>query len=613
MKSVREGGPARRTAQSSLLRPSVGKLVLPSLLLLAVFLFWPLANLLELSFRSPAGGISFDHYDRIVTRPVYRAVLQRTFEIALYVTLICVALGYPVAFAISRLSPARRRLVLLFVVLPFWTGFLVRSFAWILLLQNSGVINKWLQWTGLIDRPLPLIYNLFGVLVATVHVLLPYAILSMLGVMERIDPRLVSASRSMGASPFLAFAKVYFPLSLPGVASAALLVFVMCLGFFVTPALLGSPRETVISQLIATQINTILNWGFGSALAFVLLATTLLCYLFYARYFGLNSIVAIGTQASTGQRPRSVRTPFSHIGQGQVARGVAWIWERLLGLIDGLMEPFRGRADRPKLAQTVLWLGCGAVLGFLLLPILIVIPVSLSGADYIEFPPSSFSLKWYGVYFADPQWTGATLRSLRVGIAAALLSTLLGSLAAIALGRGRIPAASMVSSALLAPMILPRMVIAIAVFRIYAQLGLVGTELGLVIAHTVLAIPVAMITVAAVLQNFDVRLEHAAMTLGATRLGAFRLVTLPTLKTGFLSAMLFAFVVSFDELIIAIFIAGGAGQTLPRKMWDEIYLQVTPTLAAVSTLILLAVTIGALLGHLIEARVARRGLTQRDP
>jgi ABC-type spermidine/putrescine transport system permease subunit I len=589
---------------------TAGKLVVPSLVLLAIFLFWPLLNLLELSFLSPAGEISTAHYDRILTRPVYRAVLQRTFEIALYVTLVCVIVGYPVAYAISRLSEVNRRRVLLFVVLPFWTGFLVRSFAWILLLQNSGVINSTLRSLGLIEQPLPLIYNLFGVLVATVHMLLPYAILSMLGVMERIDPRLVSASRSMGASPFLAFAKVYFPLSLPGVASAGLLVFVMCLGFFVTPALLGSPRETVISQLIATQINTILNWGFGAALAFVLLATTLLCYFVYARYFGLDSIVSVGTPAANATAAR--RGLFSSFKPGTqwLTRRLRRGWDGVLALIDGGIELVRGKQDRPLLSHAIQWIFSGLVLAFLLVPILIVIPISLTGADYIEFPPSSLSLRWYQTFFSDPQWVGATLRSLRVGIAAALLATLLGGMAAIALGRGRIPAAATVSGLLLAPMILPRMVIAIAVFRIYAQFGLVGTELGLVVAHTVLAIPVAMITIAAVLQNFDVRLEHAAMTLGATRLGAFRRVTLPTLKTGFLSAALFAFVVSFDELIIAIFIAGGTGQTLPRKMWDEIYLQVTPTLAAVSTLILLAVVVGALLGHLIQARVGRRAPSQ---
>lgn len=587
------------------LRPNAGALVLPSLLLLGIFLFWPLSNLLELSLRSPSGALSAVHYERIFTRPVYLAVLQRTFEIALYVTCVCVVLGYPVAYVISRLEQTTRNRVLLFVVLPFWTGFLVRSFAWLLLLQNTGVINRYLMSLGVIERPLPLAYNLFAVLLATVHMLLPYAILSMLSVMERIDWRLVSAARSMGASPLVAFAKVYLPLSLPGVGSAGLLVFVMCIGFFVTPALLGSPRETVISQLIATQINTVLNWGFGAALAFTLLAATLLCYLVYARYFGLSSIVAVGTSASgPSAAARSRSSPGA--GASRAHAPLAAFWGALLHAVDGLIELVRARNDRVGLARGVLGAFSVAVLGFLTLPILIVIPVSLTGADYIEFPPSSLSLKWYATYFTDPQWIDATLRSLRVGAASAVLAAAFGSMAAIALGRGRIPGASIVSGALLAPMILPRMVIAIAVYRLYADLGLVGTELGLVIAHTVLAIPVAMITIAAVLQGFDVRLEHAAMTLGATRIGAFRRVTLPTLKTGFLSALLFAFVVSFDELIIAIFIAGGTGQTLPRKMWDEIYLQVTPTLAAVSTLILLSVILAAVAGQIIGQRAARR-------
>lgn len=589
---------------AGLFAPTAGKLVWPALVLLSIFLFWPLLTLFELSITAPSGELSLTHYDRVVTRPVYLAVLWRTFEIALYVTLASVLLGYPVAYAIARLPEAWRKRVLLFVILPFWTGFLVRGFAWILLLQNTGIINQSLKALGVIDRPLPLIYNLFGVMIATVHVLMPYAILNMLAVMERIDPRLVSAARSMGASPFLAFAKVYLPLSLPGVASAGLMVFIMCLGFFVTPALLGSPRETVISQLIATQINTILNWGFGAALAFVLLASTLFCYFLYARYFGLESLVSVGTSAAS--RAKLAHGPANRHERGRAMAILQRASDGGLGLIDRALEPLRGRQDRTRIGNAVLWAFSGLMLAFLLLPILIVIPISLTGAEHIEFPPSSISLRWYEVFFTDPQWIGATLRSLRVGVAAAVLATLIGGLAALALARGRINAAPVVSGFLLAPMILPRMVIAIAVFRIYAALGLVGTELGLIIAHTVLGIPVAMITIAAVLQGFDARLESAAMTLGATRIGAFRLVTLPILKTGFLSAMLFAFVVSFDELIIALFIAGGTGQTLPRKMWDEIYLQVTPTLAAVSTLILLAVAVGALLGHVLEGRVGRR-------
>jgi ABC-type spermidine/putrescine transport system permease subunit II len=270
--------------------------------------------------------------------------------------------------------------------------------------------------------------------------------------------------------------------------------------------------------------------------------------------------------------------------------------------IDDALNLVFGRRLRQSLGRTLLWATAWAVLLFLLLPILIVIPVSLTGADFLEFPPSSLSLRWYAAYFNDPLWIAATWRSVRVGVAAALLSTILGGMAAFAFNRARLIGADLIAGLVLSPMILPRMVIAVAIFRIYSEFGLVGTDIGLIIAHTTLGIPVAMISIATALQNFDLRLEQAAATMGANRRSTLRKVTLPIIKTGVFSALLFSFVVSFDELILALFITGGTGATLPRKMWDEIYLQVTPTLAAVSTPIILCVVIAGLAGQFIKNR-----------
>lgn len=588
------------TMWQRLKRPSAAWLIVPPLLLLTVFMFWPLLKLFSLSFLTSSGELTTAHFERILDRPVYVAVLKRTFELSAYVTFFCILLGYPVAYALTLMSERMREKVLLIVILPFWTGFLVRTFAWLLLLQNTGVINKTLMNWGIIDQPLPLIYNMFAVVLATVHILMPYAVLTMLSAMERIDRNLLNASRTMGASPFVSFVKVYFPISLGAVASSALMVFMMCLGFFVTPALLGGPQETVISQLIATQINQILNWNFGSALAVFLLVSTLVCYLIYARFFDLSTLAA----GATAQPALPARDPGGRqlAWRQRLFAPVARLAERLLLLLDCILNVVPGRRLRYGLGKALLWMVAWAALLFLLLPILIVIPVSLTGADFLEFPPSSLSLRWYAAYFNDPLWIEATWRSVRVGIAAALLSTILGGMAALALSRSRLVGADLLTGFLLSPMILPRMVLAIAIFRIYSELGLVGTDLGLIIAHTTLGIPVAMIAVATALQNFDLRLEQAAATMGANRRTTLQKVTLPIVKTGVFSALLFSFVVSFDELILALFIAGGTGATLPRKMWDEIYLQVTPTLAAVSTLIILCVVVAGLTGQYLKNR-----------
>lgn len=583
-----------------LARPSAAWLIVPPLIVLAIFMFWPLLKLFSLSALNGHGQLTAEHFERIVNRPVYVAILKRTFELSAYVTFFCILFGYPVAYVLTLMTARLREKVLLIVILPFWTGFLVRTFAWLLLLQNTGVINKTLMNWGVIDRPLPLIYNSFAVVLATVHILMPYAVLTMLSAMERIDRNLLNASRTMGASPFVSFVKVYFPISLGAVASSALMVFMMCLGFFVTPALLGGPRETVISQLIATQINQILNWNFGSALAVFLLVSTLICYLVYARFFDLSTVAtgATGQSARPGKGPEGHQLAWRQRLLRPLSRGAG----RLLLFIDDALNLIFGRRLRQSLGRTLLWATAWTVLLFLLLPILIVIPVSLTGADFLEFPPSSLSLRWYVAYFNDPLWIAATWRSVRVGVAAALLSTILGGMAAFAFNRGRLIGADLITGLVLSPMILPRMVIAVAIFRIYSEFGLVGTDIGLIIAHTTLGIPVAMISIATALQNFDLRLEQAAATMGANRRSTLRKVTLPIIKTGVFSALLFSFVVSFDELILALFITGGTGATLPRKMWDEIYLQVTPTLAAVSTLIILCVVIAGLAGQFIKNR-----------
>jgi putative spermidine/putrescine transport system permease protein len=223
---------------------------------------------------------------------IYIEVIARTFSISLAVTLICLALGYPLAYLISTLPPQRAGLLLILVLLPFWTSLLVRTTAWVVVLQGEGVVNTFLGWLGLIDKghPLPLIHNRVGVLIAMTHILLPFMILPIYSVMKSIPPSYMRAASSLGASPVRAFLRVYLPLSLPGVSAGCLLVFILALGYYITPALVGGPHDQMLSYFIAYFANQVTNWGMAAGLSAILLGLVLVLYAVYSRLVGLDRL-----------------------------------------------------------------------------------------------------------------------------------------------------------------------------------------------------------------------------------------------------------------------------------------------------------------------------------
>lgn len=260
----------------------------PALVFLALFFVYPLVRMLALSVGAPQGP--FAYYASIVASPVYMTVLGLTFKTALGVTLLCVVLGVPTAYLLANLTGTWRNVLLVAVALPFLTSILIRTYAWMAILGRQGVVNRLLQAVGLADAPIHLMHNEIGVYVGMVHVLLPLMILPVYSVMSAIDHRLLRAAESLGASPRRALLTVFLPLALPGIASGALLVFLIAIGFYITPALLGGPRQVMISNLIEVHVIELLNWGFGSALAFVLLAATVLLMVLFDRFLGLERL-----------------------------------------------------------------------------------------------------------------------------------------------------------------------------------------------------------------------------------------------------------------------------------------------------------------------------------
>jgi mannopine transport system permease protein len=247
-----------------------------------------------------------------------------------------------------------------------------------------------------------------------------------------------------------------------------------------------------------------------------------------------------------------------------------------------------------------------AVVVFLLLPTAIVMPMSVSPEKYLQFPPSGFSLKWYGAYFTDRDWIDATLFSVQTGLLAAACATVVGTMAALALVRGKVWGKSLVELLIVGPVIVPHIALAVAMFLVFDRLRLTGTLLGFAMAHTVLALPFVIFTVLAGLYRYDADLEMAALSCGAGRLSTFWYVTLPMILPSVLSAALFAFIISFDEAVVSFFISDLDHKTLPRKMFEDIDYDISPVLAGVATMLTL-LTIGVLIaGHYFRQVAERR-------
>ena len=261
--------------------PAGAAYVAPLVLFMLLAFNLPIVLMLSWSIAAPPDVLA--HYSQVLERPVYLKVLGNTFRIALIATLVCALLGYPLAYWMRGLSPARQLVALALVVLPFWVSILVRTYAWIVILGNDGVVNRTLQAAGLAQAPVSFLYNEFGVILGTANVLLPFLVLPLFAAMLRLDDRLLQAAASLGASRRTIFWRVFFPLTLPSLAAGAILVFILTLGFFITPAILGGGRVPMIANMLDLLINRLPRWELAAAISTVLLALTLACYAAYRR------------------------------------------------------------------------------------------------------------------------------------------------------------------------------------------------------------------------------------------------------------------------------------------------------------------------------------------
>ena len=549
-------------------------LALPGLGFLTLFLILPTAQMLSVGFFDKVtGALSLSAFARIWIGGPYLAVLSTTFSVAIWTTLLCVGLGYPLAYWLSRKPPRQQRIAALFVLLPFWTSALIKNFSWLVLLGRNGIMAKTMAAIGMKGGD-HLLFSRTTVVFAMVHTLLPLAVVTMLPVMNQIDRRLVMAASTLGANKARAFWQVFLPLSMRGVAAAGLLVLVASLGFFVTPALVGGAKDTMIGQLIILQINELQNWQLGSALAAILLISTISTCFVYDRIFGLSSV------ANDGDRPARPDSVVRRAGLAVV---------RLGGLICEQVEAAWKRNISGLPGDALLSVYAGTMIAILLVPIIAFVPMAFTGSTFLSFPPPSLSYRWFAEFAASPLWLGAMIRSFSIGFATAAITSLVAAMAALGVARTRSRLGSVAFLLYLSPMMVPSIVIAIALFYLFARISLVASNIGIIIGHTVIAMPVVFMVMLATFKGHDWKLDAAASTLGAGRLRTFWHVTLPLVASGLAVGFVTGFLQSFEELTVAIFVGGGIKTTLPKQMWDGILLQVSPVIAAASVVVLIVV------------------------
>lgn len=526
-------------------------------------------------------------WQAVFDSPVEVHGLVTTFVIALETTVLCAIIGYAYAGTLVAVGPRLRAVMLAVAVLPFLVSTLVRSYGWIIVLGPHGPLNGVLGWFGIQGH---FLYNRTGVVIGMVSLMLPVFLLPLYAVWSQVPDNLRKAARTLGANRVDAFLRVDLPLTLPGAAAGSLLVLVTSLGFFITPSLLGGESDRMVSQLIDLQLTRFVNLNGAAVLAALLLgavAALLLCFRL------LYPIELLFVQNANTVRRVKARRWKPRLAVPSAARRLALA---LTAAADHL--PWAG------ISRVV----AGLTGFFFLVPLLIVIPISLTGNAYLKFPPSSFSLRWFEQIVSEPQWREAALHSLIVGVLAVLIALAVGLPAAFALARSgmsnRLKGVVLMLVAL--PVMIPPIVLALGVYVWFLEEHLLASLPALALVQALLGVPFVTVIVMSSLRDFDIRLERAGRSLGASWLSTMRLITLPLIKRAIWAGVLFAFLQSFDELLIARAVTGSGTQTLPVVMWNGANEQISPALGAVSVM-LMAITFGLFtLVVLVRRRIDRK-------
>ena len=560
--------------------------VIPGIAVLALAYFLPLATVVPRLWED--GGASLAQ----AFSPLYLRVAWTTVVISVLTTVITLVVSFPLSWMLSRATGTRRLLLILLVLVPFLTSVLVRTFSWVVTLGREGLVNSALRALGLTREPLELLFSTGAVVIALVHVTIPLMVFSLVTVMQRIDPRVLLVAQSLGASGPAAFFRVVVPLTIPGIRSGSVLVFLYSMASFIAPAVLGGTDQTMIAQVIQSQIESGYNWSLAASLGLVL------------------AIIAVAVVGLVGFAAR-LATPYLHArrtpGAGPDRTGVSTRPLRT-SLSTRHVIPSGARRLLSGAGRALRRLYLPLVTVFLLLPLVVLFPVAFTSDNTIIFPPRGYSLRWFESVLTSPQWMGAAATSFRIGVVVAVAATVLAVLLVLGLGRERNPLTGAIESLVMAPLSLPAVVFALGAYLAYTQLfvftnralRLTDNEFGIIIAHTALVLPFAFLLVSASYTGVDERLERAAASLGAQPHRVLARITLPLMAPGLLASLVLCFLQSFDESVVSLFLSGLNVSTLPRLLWNGIRFGTSPEVAVVSVLLLLLTCLAvALIGLLL--------------
>jgi putative spermidine/putrescine transport system permease protein len=536
----------------------------------AIFILTTFIAPLALVAAKSLGEPFYQHYEEVLNSSAITTIIFRTLRLGAIVTVTCAILAYPAAYAITTLSKSWRAVAMTLIILPFLTSYLVRTYGWIAILGNNGILSSIARSLG--HQGMSLNGTQVGLVIAMTHMLLPLMIMPLFTAMQGIDGRQTLASGSLGCRPAETFVRIYFPQTVSGLLSGMLLVFIVSLGFFITPALIGGTSETTVAMIIYSFINELFDWGRAGSLAITLLGAVMILLLIAARFLDLAQMFGIKRHPDNERPTRSA----SRQNTGRLTSVIARIAATL---------PLQHRSI--AICHGFLIIN----LLLLILPLVYVVVVSFQPLRLLALPTNGMSLTWYYTAFNKAEWFVAGRNSLAIAFVAAVFSVAIGFFLATRIRAGGTLIRFTVSFFAIGPLAVPHIVLALGIYGVFLQLGWTGSIFALGIAHAVVALPYAFINLSNGLAGYDDRLDTAAASLGARPLMSLLKVKFPLLKTSILSAAALAFLVSFDELIITLFIAGPSLPTLPVRMWAATSQNISPELAVVGTVLILGVVV----------------------
>lgn len=542
-------------------------LSLPPLAFLAVFFILPIGYVVGTSLF-PDGGLTLQEYTEAFSFGANRRALLASVEVCLYATAITALLG-AVLLAVLDLAPRwAGRLVLGALLLPFVaSGELVRIVAWFVLLSPDGALSRGFSLVGALDDGSSLIPSQTAVIIALVHILLPFYVFTVYAATRRIDRRPVRAAISLGARPVQAVLSAYFPLAAPAMVAGSLVVFVIALGYYATPAALGGSNTVVLPILIQNQVQIVGDWPQAAALGTVLLVIAIVVLAVLFRWAGLD--VLYSSVSGRDVASRNHGRLLTH-------------WLRLIFSkpVSALCRAGARLPGSTIAARALLAAAAGLIVLYLAAPLIVTLGASVNASTIIGFPPEVLSGRWYREFFEQAQWVPASVNSVIIGVGSAIISVVLGLCCALVLARGSRRLRTPLFLLAILPMVTPWVVVALGMFFEATRIGSAYTLTGIMLGHVVLSLPFSVIVLASALTSFDWDVDRAAQASGASLLMRLRDILMPLLRPALLTALLFGFIMSLSEVVYALFMSSVTMTTLPVVMWQGLTYSVTPVVAA---------------------------------